>query len=270
MIIESGSMKMHISEHGGYVTKITLGDYDIIKPGVMEAKTHGGIAPLFPYANRIRKGSYSFMGKNYNFPLNREGNSIHGFAKDQDWEIIQRENDLAVLSTTLDNDGFPFNLECMLTFKVKETGYSIRAKFTGHADVTPLAPGFHPYFCTGPDWKVHFSSMPKKVMKSDRYFPSGSYMEYYRNVRPRKVGTFDDCFMVEGPVSIEGEKYKYDMETTGVKFIMLYNGEYAENSYVAVEPMSSAIDSFNSGEGLVVLKKGEVFETGFSVNASKI
>jgi galactose mutarotase-like enzyme len=60
------------------------------------------------------------------------------------------------------------------------------------------------------------------------------------------------------------------METTGVKFIMLYNGEYAENSYVAVEPMSSAIDSFNSGEALVVLKKGEVFETGFSVNASKI
>ena len=261
---------MHISEHGAYVTKITLGDYDLIKPGVMEAKTHGGIAPLFPYANRIRNGSYSFSGKNYNFPLNKEGNSIHGFAKDQEWDILQRENDQAVISTTLNNNGFPFNLGCMLTFKVKETGYSLRVKFTGHADETPLAPGFHPYFRTGPDWKVHFSSKPKKAMKSDNYFPSGNYMEYYRNVKPRKVGTYDDCFMANGPVSIEGEKYKYEMETTGVKFIMLYNGEYAENSYVAVEPMSSAIDSFNNGEGLVILKKDEIFEMGFSVKASKI
>ena len=51
---------------------------------------------------------------------------------------------------------------------------------------------------------------------------------------------------------------------------MLYNGRYAGNNYVAVEPMSSAINAFNTGEDLVVLKKNQSFNFGFSVGISEI
>ena len=52
-----------------------------------------GIPILFPFPNRIRGGSYSFLGRTYHVPLNNGPNAIHGFAVDAPWEVVEHKAD---------------------------------------------------------------------------------------------------------------------------------------------------------------------------------
>lgn len=267
--LKNNRMSMDISENGAYVTHISIDGKEAIKKGDIKSKTHGGIAPLFPYANRIENGIYSFNGTVYKLRLNKEGNSSHGFGKDKEWDILAIEENRVQMKTLLEDEGYPFKVECMIDFSLLESGFSIVSKFLCMEGEAPISPGFHPYFNTGPNWKLKFSSKPLKVIKKDSYFPSGNYMEFFKTVKPRVVGAYDDCFRYSGPVSIQGNAFTFDMETIGSKFLMLYNGKYAGKNYVAVEPMSSGINSFNTGEDLVILGKDQSYNFGFSINISK-
>ena len=47
-----------------------------------------GIPVLFPFPNRIRGGRFTFGGKDYQLPINKPPNAIHGFAIQADWEVV--------------------------------------------------------------------------------------------------------------------------------------------------------------------------------------
>jgi aldose 1-epimerase len=44
---------------------------------------------LFPYPNRVRGGSFTFKGKTYALPVNNGANSIHGFAANAAWRVLE-------------------------------------------------------------------------------------------------------------------------------------------------------------------------------------
>ena len=268
--LRNDRMRMNISTNGAYVTHISFDGHEIIKKGDIRSKTHGGIAPLFPYANRIENGAYEFEGVSHKFKLNKEGNSSHGFGKDMEWDETVQEENKVQMKTLLHDEGYPFQVNCSIEFSLMESGFSIISNFLCNEGQAPVSPGFHPYFNSGPNWKLKFLSKPLKVIKKDSFFPSGSYLEYFKTVKPRTVGTYDDCFKYTGPLSIQGDSFIYNMETIGSKYIMLYNGKYAGKNYIAVEPMSSAINAFNTGEDLIILMKDQSFNFGFSVRILEI
>ena len=47
---------------------------------------------LTPWVNRVRNGNYSFLGKNYQLPINEKklGNAIHGFMAREKFSIVQQ------------------------------------------------------------------------------------------------------------------------------------------------------------------------------------
>ena len=78
-------------------------------------------AVVGPYANRIAGGTYSIGGETYNFPLNNNGQTLHGGLKGLDmvvWNVDSVDEDSIVLSYLHPDgqDGMPGNLNIVMTY----------------------------------------------------------------------------------------------------------------------------------------------------------
>ena len=101
--------------------------------------------------NRINKGRFSFNGKNYQLPINRPPNHLHGGETGLskliwDLDIDSSTNSLLFSIKSLDgHEGYPGNVNVSVKYKLKETKLSIEIK----AEVdrpTPINMGQHNYF----------------------------------------------------------------------------------------------------------------------------
>ena len=268
-ILENENLRMEIDPEYCFVERAFYMEKQIIKESVDGHKTHGGIAPLFPYANRIKSGKYKWEDKEFQFVTDSSGNSIHGYAKDRKWEIVAETDRIIEMKVNLYDTAYPFNIECNVEIGLKEDSFYERSLFKNKGkEKAPLSPGFHPYFMTGNSWQIEFKDKPYKVLKKDTFFPSGNYVQYYRKMWKRRNHTYDDCFKYSGDVHITGDFYEFHMKNENANFIMIYDGELSQGRSVAVEPMSSAIDSFNNMELLKVINPGETWPFGYSVSIS--
>lgn len=272
MKIVSDELSCEINSNGGFVEWIRFHDDEIIKGTNDHHKTHGGIAPLFPYANRIEGGTYIFNGKKYIFEKGKDGNSIHGYAKDMEWNVIEEDQDTVTLETDLfREEGYPFNVNCKVHICISGSRFCELSHFQNNGkDEAPVAPGFHPYFMVGKKWNLSLEKRALKSIKKDEYFPSGNYIEFFKNIKKKRTGYFDDLFKYTGSMKLYGEKYSYSIESTNAKYFMIYDGEYAENRSVAIEPMSSPVNSFQTGDDLKILNPNEVWPFGFSFAVDEI
>ena len=78
-------------------------------------------AVVGPYANRIAGGTYSIGDEVYNFPLNNNGQTLHGGLKGLDmvvWNVDSIDEDSIVLSYLHPDglDGMPGNLNIVMTY----------------------------------------------------------------------------------------------------------------------------------------------------------
>lgn len=78
-------------------------------------------AVVGPYANRIAGGTYTIGEEVYNFPLNNNGQTLHGGLKGLDmvvWNVDSVDEDSIVLSYTHPDglDGMPGNLSIVMTY----------------------------------------------------------------------------------------------------------------------------------------------------------
>ncbi len=271
MKISSDIMVAEIEENGAYVKSVQYNGIDIIKRSNDGHKTHGGIAPLFPYANRIENGSYTFMGRQYQFARTKEGNSIHGYAKDIKWDVEEQEEDSVTLKTDLFRENeYPFHVICTLHICISGSRFCENANFYLREGKAPIAPGFHPYYMVDENWEINLERRALKAMKKDEYFPSGDYVEFYKNIRSKRSGYFDDLFKYEGQIVLNTSQMRYTVERINSKYFMLYNGQFAENRSVAIEPMSSPVNSFRTGDDIKVLNSGEILPFGFSFSVDEI
>ncbi len=269
--IEHGSMMAQIDSRGCHVNRVQFKGNDVIKPTGDGHMTHGGCAPLIPYANRIEYGTYEWNGKEYNFPKDRDGNSIHGYAKELIWNVEERDTDSVTMTQNLSNESYPFDVDVQIHICVDENRFCELATFTNRGEVSaPLSPGFHPYFLTGSNWEVYLHRRPLKSLKKDKYFPSGNYSEYYRHFGKSDVHTYDDCFKYEGNIQIKGDYFTYVLETTNSGYFMVYDGKYSDGRSVAVEPMKSEVNAFRTGTGLKELLPNEVWPFGYSFTVNSL
>ncbi|MCL5888440.1 MAG: aldose 1-epimerase [Candidatus Thermoplasmatota archaeon] len=271
IILENESLKIAIDPDGCYVESLEFRGNEMIKKTDDGHKTHGGCAPLFPYANRIKGGKYEWLGKTYKFPTGPDGNSIHGFAKDRKWEVLDKADQMATFMLNMKEEYYPFDIDATLKIGLTEYGFFEKAIFRNNGESpAPLSPGFHPYFVTGSNWEIYLDHRPLKSLKEDQYFPSGNYSEFYRHFYRKDSHIFDDCFKYSGNIKVKGDYFAYLIETTNSDFFMVYDGKFSESRSVAVEPMASAVNSFQNGLGLKSLKPSEEMEFGFSVSIMPI
>ena len=252
---------------GGGIRELVLENESLIKPSTDGFKTHGGIAILAPFANRIRSGNYSFMGRDYVLPVNSEGNAIHGFAKDSTFSPAKVEDSYCRIRTDMTGAGYPWTIRLEVTYEIMKDRFKCSAVAKNRSSSpAPFQIGFHPYFTFSDYWSLS-SDLPGALLEyKDRFFPDGSSMVIDPFLlESASAGNLDNTFMHSGALTFTTERRKVLIDRKNFNYLVLYNGPYSEGISVAVEPMSAPPDAFNNEIGLVTIMPGSSFRASFSI-----
>ncbi len=120
-----------------------------------------GCFVMAPFANRIDAGTFSFGGRDYEFPMNRpaENMACHGYARDHAWEAGDCTETSAVMRYRDSGRQFPWQFCLEQTVTLAPDGITIMLSLT-HEGTEPLpyGMGLHPWFPKGTDTTLTFHS----------------------------------------------------------------------------------------------------------------
>jgi aldose 1-epimerase len=242
---------------------------------------------LFPFPNRIKDGSYSFEGMNYNLPINypQEGHAIHGLVLEKSFNIVKEEGQeqRGVVSIEYNGDGtdsgYPFKYCLAIDFCLDENGFSCKTKVTNTDNKNlPLGDGWHPYFTLGGQLDAFYMQLPTThiVEVDNRMIPTGAIQEISKYTIPEKIeaDTFDTCFKLtehNGIAEICLTNKEKDLslvmwqETGKNKYNYMQIYTPPSRDFIAIEPMTCEPDVFNTKNGLIVLQPNESVDFTFGV-----
>lgn len=224
---------------------------------------------LFPFQNRVADGTYTFEGRKYQLPVNEEerNNALHGFFQDLKMTEVNhqvQEGSVEVdIFFTYDGgmEGYPFPFECRIIYLIRESGkldlhYEIVN--TGDSNM-PVTWGWHPYFQLDgerKDWKIASGPLLKQPL-NERNLPEGDFVAVEKSFDLAHE-LYDDCFRFCDPpyrVSLESANQLLIVDQdANMPYVQIFT---PPRNSVAIEPVSSAIDAFNSGEGLRIMAPSE-------------
>jgi aldose 1-epimerase len=250
-------------------------------------------AVLAPWPNRIADGRYEFAGRMHQLPVNEvERNcALHGLVAFEHWRLIERNAAVVHQEYTLwPRPGYPFTLHLGIRHTLDEiSGLTIAmtARNVGETDA-PYGASIHPYLIAGPgrvdDWTLHLAAATVLDADPIRLLPRGHtpVTDGFDFRTPRHLGaarldhTFTDlAFGPDRHCTAElrgrdgaGVQMRWD---TMCQWVQVHTADRPEREAdrigLALEPMSSAPDGFNSGAGLVVLRPGEAHDVSWQISA---
>lgn len=212
----------------------------------------GGIPILFPFAGKTKDDSYSVAGRKYSMPL-------HGFLKDQNFEVCSLQKESCVLTVCGDeeiyNTYFPFPYQVTINYLISENVFFTELTVLNLTDQDLVCSmGFHPYFATSDKNRLDFD------------FGMREYWDYTRN------GMYD---IMPGVPDL-AQEMDYVFRGTPAQEIVLKNPVegysvhlLADESFgvatintcfpgvCCIEPWQGLPNAANTGEGLQRIKTGE-------------
>ncbi|MHA8049548.1 aldose 1-epimerase [Aquirufa sp. ROCK-SH2] len=236
-------------------------------------------AILAPWVNRVRNGNYSFLGRNYQLPINEKGlgNAIHGFLARKPFvissQISNNEYCEVILSYEYDGksfQGFPFPFVFNAIYRLNATGkfeVNFQTINTGNEPM-PFACGWHPYFSfpntSIKDYQVAFSAK-EKYLSDPQMIPFKSEKVDFKNGVDLRSEQLDNVFLLEKlPYHVAELKEKTQQKSIFIGHsseIFPYFVAFIPEGYdcLAMEPMTANTDAFNTFEGLLSLESKDVF-----------
>lgn len=291
---ESGDLISFLPSYGACINRLTFRRQEImdgLRDFDMLQHQHGYRSSwLFPWANRVRDGQYTFQGNIRQLPINesRRNNALHGFAFEQKFtlEDIGLSEKIATAHLSWRYDGhfkgypYPFDLDLYYEFTT-EKGFKATydVKNQGNFDM-PFVAGWHPYFCfEAATVNEYFLQLPKfrhRHLTDEQMIPTGQTAAYPRFEELRQIDDteFDHSFELdarEGRVEAiladakQENKLHLWQETGAHKYNFLQVYIPPHRKTIALEPMSSNVNAFNNGDELIVLKPGENNEASFGL-----
>ena len=259
---------------GGTITALTLGK-DLHQIMASDSENEFQKNPLFrgrflfPFNDRIPGGKYSFQGKTYQLHINckEDGSSIHGFVYHKGVSIlVQTSTETTLYWRTGKNKlkGYPFDMSLRINIKLRNGGVTLFFTVKNEGEKpAPYALGWHSYFKT--DSSSVLSAAYPSYFKTDKFFlPVG-------NSIPAKGSTYD--FSTGNGFSDKALDHTFSSPSDGISIlrnrnysvrIKQHNFAYTQlfippdKKSIAIEPISSKPNSFNSEE-VLVLKAGEEY-----------
>ena len=134
--ISNGTITMQVTNFGGRVVSLWTPDrdgnmadivlgYENLDRYVNNSGERFLGAPVGRVANRIGAGKFTLDGKEYNTPLNNNGQTLHGGLKGIDmvvWDVEHIADNAITLHLVSEDgsDGFPGNLDITMTYTLTE------------------------------------------------------------------------------------------------------------------------------------------------------
>lgn len=267
MVIGNEFLSAVINLKGAYLLKVDYKDNPLIVKSEDGKMTHGGAAVLIPYANRVRNARYTYSGRMYDLPKNDGRNSIHGLVRNVQFTCTYSTGESVELAGTVSDPGFPSTLSLRIRYLINRNTIRTEVSATNTGpQKCPYMVGFHPYFYTGSECHLETEEKSLKLCYSDEYFPDGNYEPFDFNGRGDLSSLkLDNCFAGEGKITIHTKNMTIGIERENFPYFVVYNGEYARGTSVAVEPMTGAPNCFNNGIGIINLEPGSSHECAYNV-----
>lgn len=243
---------------------------------------------LFPFVGRLPGGEYNFNDKDYQFSIDEPdtNSALHGFFHDRKFALEEIKNTDKVVKLSLKNSyrsenkayPFKFDFNIIYTFNTKGLKYHIAIKNVG-LQKAPLNFGLHFYFqlSTMIDDLSLFINAEKEVeLNTKSLVPTGELLE--NKLVGREVDLkdqkFDNVFRFQPENAIRKTRLvnkEKDIKLTlwqetgpdKMNYLIIYTPENRKS--IAIEPVTSNINSFNTGDGLIVLNSGETFSAEFGI-----
>lgn len=250
---------IHLNQ-GARVNELTLNGHELIKdlyPLTYDNTYASSI--LFPFANRIKDGSYDFEGETYQFDVNEKelNNALHGLVYNKIFELISQETREEFASVTLKYNevkttlGFPYTYSIKLDYILTRSGLELNVEVKNTSSKTfPFTIGWHPYFLSSKlyDSHIEFGS-DKKIVFDKRNITTG-VNDFEKNGNFEILDKFlDDCFVLNSKViKFNTPKYNFELSTSEKdSFLQIYTPPHQNT--IAIEPTTGVSDSFNNSIG---------------------
>lgn len=257
------SAKIALHE-GGRLQELKCNNVFLIKDiPEFEYKNSYASSILFPFANRIKEGKYTFLEKEFQLTKNEQNkNALHGLVYDKKFEISDSEVQENKCSVTLSYSkkeyaqGFPFKYFISLTYTLYKDSLQLKVliKNIDHTSF-PFSLGWHPYFLST-DLATSFLQFKsdKKVIFDKNLITKEIVAHAQEDVFTLKNKQLDDCFFLkDNIVSFSTPDYEVDLTSDAKQnFLQLYTPK--DMPIIAIEPMTGVADSFNNKIGLQVLE----------------
>jgi aldose 1-epimerase len=244
---------------------------------------------LFPFAGRIRKGTYSFENNSYQLELNylEEENACHGFLYNQPFNIESKQlcDDYAEIKLSYNSyrgfKGYPFPFKVDLSYKLTSNGQVIISSSISNTSDTKIlfSTGWHPYYTLGDsidDLILEFT--PTEEIELDEFNIPTNIRKKFDSNRITLLGeSLDNVYTMNN--QNKRKEFKLISKTLDAtlniwqesgnnkfKYLVLYTPPHRKS--IAIEPLTSNINSFNNKEDLIILNPGEKWssEYGFGFN----
>jgi aldose 1-epimerase len=276
------SLKIDLS-NGASLTHLFLNGEEVIKYPLKENDTTKGYpsAVLFPFPNRIKDGKYSFEEIEYALAQNdlESHNAIHGLVAFETFELVSKTNTKAICKYVYEGHivGYPFPYELVLTYELKNSALAFQIEVTNTGDGNmPYGFGWHPYFGFSGESISEMSlkvARRKKIEIDERFIPTSEFEIERAGIIQLKNTILDNIFAVEneGTLSETVLRWKKKKLTVSQKtgkgklnYFVLYTP--SSRNCIAIEPQTCSTNAFNSGDGLLILKKGK--KASFEISVS--
>jgi aldose 1-epimerase len=229
--------------HGGQRVVVTSRGGGIREwPGVLDGYRAGQPAQsgrgnvLIPWPNRLTDGRYEWEGETYEAPVNDGRYAIHGLVRHEEWEVV---GDAAFAYTLAASRAYPSTLRLRVEYGLDDDGLTVRCIAENVGDrLAPFGAGFHPYIARHAD-----DVFGEGVQRDDPQLFGGS--------------------IAIGDVTVWGDEHW--------KWVQLYTGDdrpdVARRS-IAVEPMTCRKDAFRTGEDVIRLEPGDIFDARWGIRVA--
>jgi len=224
---------------------------------------------LFPFANRIKDGHYTFEGKSFDFEINEKAanNALHGLVYNKTFEVLEQtsgKNEASVKLSYTENHlshGFPYTYIVQLEYRLTNDALSLKMDVENTSDKAfPFTLGWHPYFYSSNLYNSSISfQSDKKIIIGERNIGTG--VEPIKPVKGFYMENkkLDDCWVLNGTkIQFTTPDYDLLMSSSGKNnYLQIYTPP-KENT-IAIEPTTGVSDSFNNKIGLEILNAGATY-----------
>ena len=241
----------------------------------LEYKNTYASSILFPFANRIKDGTYTYNNETYKFPVNEvpNNNALHGLVFDKTFDVIDEtttENSASVkllYKEDKKSEGFPFTYSIQLEYRITETTLDLNVEVKNtDSETFPFTLGWHPYFLSSnlSESLLSFEST-KKMVFSERMITTETTNNPDPSEMLLKDKQLDDCWELD-KTEVEFATPNYNLSINSSEencFLQAYTPPLV--NVIAIEPTTGVSDSFNNKIGLKTLAPNATYQLDWSL-----
>ena len=264
-------------DQGASLQELSLDGNTIIQDlHPLEYKNTYASSILFPFANRIKDGAYTFNNENFQLEINQkeENNAIHGFINDKTFKTIRKEankNSAVIVLEYIDKKikaGFPYTYSMLIEYTFTQTSLNLKVNIKNtNTKPFPFTIGWHPYFISDnlKESSIDFDCN-KKVVIGDRNITKGVENIVKQDTFLIENKQLDDCWILNSDkVSFNTPKYKLSFSSNAKEnFLQAYTPPRLNT--IAIEPTTGVSDSFNNNIGLQTLSPDEEYSITWKIS----